>query len=222
MYVAYSDYKRKQCVSLRRQGWSLNRLALELEIAKSTASLWCREITLNDAAIKQLIEKGFAAQAISAVNRSKTYKDAVEAAIKDADALWLCWKDDPLFTLGVGLYMGEGSKRSVAFSLANSDAGIIQTWITWCKTFAKDKKFLARIVVHSKDQVEPAKLFWENILAEYVEIRSISIAVSSASKHKRPSNRLPNGTLTIYMSKGNVYWHARMLRWITLTGEKYK
>jgi hypothetical protein len=50
--------KRKlKAVSLRRQGKSLSFIAQKLTISKSTASLWCRSVTLNKSQLVKIKER---------------------------------------------------------------------------------------------------------------------------------------------------------------------
>jgi hypothetical protein len=44
------SYKKQKAQALRRAGASIGAISENLEIAKSTASIWCRKITLTSKA----------------------------------------------------------------------------------------------------------------------------------------------------------------------------
>jgi hypothetical protein len=66
--------------------------------------------------------------------------------------------------------------------------------------------------VHEGCDLEAAGQFWARELG--VEVTSVTVAVSSASKRRR--NTLPHGTLKIRVGQGSCEWHTKMVVWLEL------
>jgi hypothetical protein len=140
----------------------------------------------------------------------------------EAVRLWELWRPDPFFLLGIGLYWGEGDKMSRRrtprhsyprrLGLSNSDAGLLRVWLRWCQRFLPDVPLRYDLNIHEDCAVEAARQFWKRELG--VEVNSVSVAVSCASKRQR--NSLPHGTLRICVGRGSCEWHTKMLVWLEL------
>jgi hypothetical protein len=68
------------------------------------------------------------------------------------------------------------------------------------------------LVIHDRCDVQDARRFWKEELG--IDVRVVSIAVSSASKRVR--NSLPHGTLKVRVGRGSVEWLTKMLQWLEL------
>jgi hypothetical protein len=132
----------------------------------------------------------------------------------EAKALWEQWRTDPLFTLGVALYWGEGTKCSTAprLALTNSDVDMLRVWLRWCCNFMPGVPLDYSLVIHDTADVAQARHFWKEALG--VDVHVVTVAVSVASKRKR--NSLPHGTLKVRVGRGSVEWFTKMLVWLEL------
>lgn len=207
---------------MRRAGWSIREIARDLGLSKSTASLWVREIEVS-AAVRAKLKEKLAEGVRKGGNATRLAAGAkVALAVEEARGNWDQLSQEPLFMLGIGIYMGEGSKRSCSLGLSNSDAGIVRAWIRWCRAYAGQAQFRARLVVHGDEQKEAARKFWEGVLGTFAPVTGVQAYVSAASKRRRPVDRLPNGTLTIDMRTGSRIWHAKMMQWIRMVNDGVK
>jgi hypothetical protein len=132
----------------------------------------------------------------------------------EAKILWEQWSQDSFFILGVALYWGEGTKCRTAprLALTNSDVGMLQVWLRWCRRFMPGVPLDYSLVIHDSCNLEDVKRFWKQQLG--IEVRVVSVAVSASSKRTR--HTLPYGTLKIRVGRGSVEWVTKMLVWLEL------
>src|SRR5262249_24602996 len=134
----------------------------------------------------------------------------------EAIPLWEQWQHDPFFLLGIGLYWGEGVKVQAAcrrkMALSNSDPALLRVWLRWCERFLPAVPLRFDLSIHAGCDIAAARHFWKRELG--VEVTSVSVAVSRASKGKR--NTLPAGTLLVVVGRGSAEWLTKMLVWLEL------
>lgn len=109
-----------------------------------------------------------------------------------------------LFTLGVTLYVGEGTKKSSSVRLANSDPKVIRAFLRFLRETCgvQEKKIKAWLNVFDDVDLNKALAYWR---------RETGLAGSQFSKSTvRPSrggnytNKGEFGTLTIYVSNARL------------------
>ncbi len=132
----------------------------------------------------------------------------------EARALWDQWRYDPLFILGVALYWGEGTKCSTSprLALTNSDVNMLRVWLRWCRRFMPGVPLDYSLVIHDTADESAVRRYWRDALG--VDVKVVSVAVSSASKRRR--NTLPHGTLKARAGRGGIEWFTKMLVWLEL------
>lgn len=109
-----------------------------------------------------------------------------------------------LFTLGVTLYVGEGTKKSSSVRLANSDPKVIRAFLKFLRQTCgvQENKIKAWLNVFDDVDLNKALAYWR---------RETGLADSQFSKSTvRPSrggnytNKSEFGTLTIYVSNSRL------------------
>lgn len=164
---------RLKARELRRQnGKSIRDISSILEIAKSTVSLWCRDIELNKKQVENLlidkienIRRGQLNGALVQKNkRLKKVSFYEQQGIKKLNKL----SDKEFFMAGLALYLGEGAKKSRRVELVNSDPKIIKFMIQWfVYNFGVDRSNFTLSVlinqIHRKREVVVRK-FWSSYL----------------------------------------------------------
>jgi hypothetical protein len=126
------------------------------------------------------MRRGLAGVRQIAANRARQ-KDQWRA---EARAAWPHLRRDPLFTLGLGLYWGEGTKsrRSPRLALTNSDPGLLRAWLAWCRRFMPGIPLDYSLVIHDAAAVPAARAFWARELG--VDVQVVSVAVSRSSRRR--------------------------------------
>lgn len=212
---------------LRKRGWSINDIYRKLDVAKSSASTWVRDIELTTFQKKELSEKGVKKEVIerrriTRLTRENTRRQAIIDKAKQ-DIHRLSEKD--LFLVGITLYWAEGGKTQrglVRFS--NSDPGAIEVMMTFFRKICRvpEKKFRGYIHIHPHLDVKKAESYWSSIsripLNQFYKTYR---KPNKASLGKKDS--LPLGTLDIYVCDTELF--LKIMGWIEgiKSGfEKYK
>jgi predicted transcriptional regulator len=149
--------KKLEALKLRKKGLSIKEISTIVGIAKSTVSLWCRDVTLSkiqtEKLYKRMVDAGHKGRMIGAeVNRQKKISvlDSVQvAATHEITSLSL--RDIKM--LALGLYWGEGSKdKQGRFVFVNSDPEAILLIIRWLESCMDTNKALLQPQIYINDQ----------------------------------------------------------------------
>lgn len=126
------EYKR--AVLLRKQGMTYPEIAKELSVAKSTLSLWLRDIPIPKQTRRKMRMRATArrikssAGAVSGAFRDKR-KRLIEEARKEFDGV------HPDYTtaifVGAALYWAEGAKNRNTLTFCNSDPCMVDFYVKW-------------------------------------------------------------------------------------------
>jgi transposase len=106
--------KRSEARKLRAAHLSLKAIAARLKIAKSTASLWLRDMPSAPA-----MARGRHGNKKLGNQSHQRSVEALSRWRREADQLWCSYRTEPLFMLGLGLYWGEGSKTTKSLRICN-------------------------------------------------------------------------------------------------------
>jgi hypothetical protein len=160
-------------VKLRRNGLSIGAIARELEISKSTASIWCRDIELSpsqrDLLTQNAIKAGHRGRMIGAeVNRQKRMR-SIENAREWANTLLQDISNRDLLVAGVVLYWAEGGKGGRGrFDFANSDPSMIRFMVLWLEVIMNVSKseLMPRLAINEihKPRINKVLKFWSTLV----------------------------------------------------------
>ena len=201
--------KKKLARELRKQGWSLNEIRHKLKIAKSSASIWVRDIKLTSKQKQELSKKGVKKEVIEKRRETRLKKESAKRQIiidKAKNELKYLSKRD-LWLIGIALYWGEGAKtlRShVDFS--NSDPRSIKLMMRFFQKICNvpKNKFRGHICIHPHLNAKRAKKYWHNITGIPLnQFYKTSMQQSRASKKKKDT--LPYGTFNIKICNTELF-----------------
>ncbi|MBZ0306477.1 MAG: hypothetical protein K8I82_10455 [Anaerolineae bacterium] len=114
--------KREEARRLRREeGLPITDICQRLGVAKSSVSLWVRDIELTPAQQEELHRQHYAyrAQLRGGATNSRKFRELRRQY--QAEGRAKARERDPLHIAGCMLYWGEGEKKRNCFGLANSD-----------------------------------------------------------------------------------------------------
>ena len=120
---------KTNAIELRKKGHSYNYISENLKISKSTLSDWLADIpyTPNEETIKRIGR----ARAASGEAKTKIRQASILAAAVEAKHELGKISRRDLFMLGLGLYIGEGSKTGEITRFVNSDPAVVNLMIRW-------------------------------------------------------------------------------------------
>lgn len=115
--------------SLRSKGDSFSMIAHKLNISKSTASLWTRDIQISESGLLRLHKISERARKISGlISHRKKVKRLYKVKLESRKLLSELNYNNNLAIL-VSLYLCEGSKDETSLRFTNSDPGVIALYL---------------------------------------------------------------------------------------------
>ncbi len=144
--------------ALRAQSWTLQEIAEELGVAKSSVSLWVRDV--------EFVPKPRQPGLHRAPHPWKVRKEAeIEALLLEGCERIGEMDDRDLYIAGVALYAGEGSKTDGRVRFANSDPRMIRLFCTWLRRFFEvdEARLHVQLYLHQGLDLEAANRFWSEL-----------------------------------------------------------
>ena len=188
---------RTRATILRDQGYSYNMIKEELGISISTMSYWFsdRPFTPN----KEMLHR---IKAGPLKNGTKRHNERVQATRKIIDISakevgHLSSRD--LWMLGLGLYIGEGSKSPETVRIVNSDPAVIKISIRWFREVCNldTRNLIISLNLYPDNDVEESILYWQKVTGLPKEnFRKTQIDTRTQKKQSR-RGKLPHGTAQI-------------------------
>lgn len=163
----YSQETKNKALGFRRRGYSTKQIASKLKIAKSTSSLWVRDINMGVQAKSRIDRRSADARSRGALERKRrlaiTYR-VVEGIVKDdLKTIGLNLKLKRL--LCAFLYWGEGAKTFGTIKFTNSDPKLVALFLKlFRESFVLDElRLAATLHLHSYHDERKQLLFWSNV-----------------------------------------------------------
>jgi len=167
----YNGFTKEKTRSLRKEGYSYEEISKKLGVAKSTISLWCRDILLTPAQIQRLIEHSHSNWQYAIENRKRKKQERIKAIIENAIKEIKKLNKKELKLVGTALYWAEGDKKQDRVSLSNSDYKMIALMMRFFREICKipEDRFRARLYIHIQEMhhlnrsEDEAKTFWSRL-----------------------------------------------------------
>jgi len=179
---------------LRARSWTLQEIADELDVSKSSASIWCRGVDF----VPKRRNRGHSShkphplqvKKLQEIERCRVEAIEVIARMSERDSLMFC----------LALYAGEGSKTPGSVSLANSDPLLMAVFISWLRGCFKvdESRLRMKIYLHSDLNLRAATRFWSEVSGIPVEQFRTPYRVPVGPT--RRTNRHVNGCATVSYS----------------------
>jgi hypothetical protein len=184
--------EKQKAIALRKKGLSYNEILKRVPVAKSTLSLWLRDIGLAKRQKQRLTEKRriaqIKAQQTCRDNRIKTTKEIKLLAKKEIQKL----SRKELWLIGVALYWAEGSKQketnvSQEVSLGNSDPNVVKIFLKWLMEIClvQKKAIHVRLYIHRIGNEKRALNYWSKV----TKIPTKKFQKTVFKKHNVKTNR---------------------------------
>lgn len=191
-----------QARELRTAGLSIKDIAERLQVAKSSVSIWVRDIELSPTQQDMLASKPFAK---SAVEKRRITRLANEAAKRreiqlQAKSTVSAISKREIWLMGVMLYWAEGGKTQRLVRFSNGDPEMITLMMRFFREVCAvpEPKFRGYIHIHPHLDHRRAEKYWS-------DVSSIPIGQFFKTYHKtnissqNKKNSLPYGVFDIYV-----------------------
>ena len=151
---------RARARELRARSWTLDEIARELGVSKSSVSVWVRDVEFTP----KPRNRGHRTQKPHPLHLAKLAEierldEAGRTAVGELD-------DRELLLVGTALYWGEGFKGDGAVGMANTDPACLHFFVDWLRRcFDIDESRLrVRVYLHSGLDLDSAERYWSELL----------------------------------------------------------
>ncbi|MEI6345674.1 MAG: hypothetical protein WCO79_00330 [bacterium] len=149
-------------VELRRKGYSYSYISEKTKKSKGTLNYWLSDVPYVPN--HETVEKIGRARVASTLTKSRIRKASLEDAKSYAEtAVGTMYRRD-VFMLGLGLYLGEGTKTHNIVRMINSNPDIIRFSIKWFREvfgITRDH-FRIRLHLYPDSDVDASIQFWSS------------------------------------------------------------
>jgi transcriptional regulator with XRE-family HTH domain len=150
--------EQERARELRSLGWTVAEIADDLGVARSSVSLWVRDVEFEPRPRQRARRRG-----PNVLQRRKAAE--IEAFDREGIARIGQLSAKEFLVAGVALYAGEGSKTDGDVKLANSDPGLIRFFCLWLRTFfsVEESRLRVWLYLHEGLDLEAAIAFWSGL-----------------------------------------------------------
>ena len=216
---------KSEAIRLRREGHSYGIISHRTGVAKSTLSYWLCNIPYSQ---NKRVEERIARARIKSIDhRRQARLKRIEKIRKEAEQQLGEISKRDLFLLGLGLYLGDGSKRTGDTEISNSNPKIMIVAITWFREICKleTKNFTPVIYAYPDSDIDSIMKFWSSLLKIPKNQFGKTQIDTRTNKSLSRKGRLPYGTLHLRVrARGDkrlgVNLHRRIIGWIDCCIEK--
>jgi hypothetical protein len=212
--------EKQKAIDLRNQGLSYSEILKQVSVAKSTLSLWLREVGLSKQQKQRLIEKKKAAM-------KRGWERIRSNRLEKSERIKSCAREetshlikDPLWLAGTMLYWAEGKKERpwrtgemVAFS--NMDPRMHRIFLDWVRKYisADNEIFTFEIYIHEGADVESARFYWSReLLIPYSKFK-VYFKKNKLSVHRKNISKEYFGLLCIRIRQ-SIDLNRKIAGWI--------
>ncbi len=209
--------KKSEAFSLRLAGASYREIQNKLGISsRGTLSYWFKELILTPEAQQRLEKHSAKAARVGFTqfnkNRSARIKAEDLEAYQSGKEIVGVLSHRELMLIGAALYWGEGTKsggvnNTPRLVFTNSDPNMIVVFMHFVRNGLNIPEDKISGELHLYENINPntAKIYWSEITGIPTNRFWFTNLVSRASQGRRPTNRLPYGTLAIRIP-GRLYF----------------
>lgn len=208
--------EKNKARSLRKKGYSINRIIKETSYSKASVSVWVRDIILTKRQKEKISERGRSMESIEKrrINRLVNEQAKRRIVIDEAKKDFIEISVRELKLIGIILYLGEGSKKKMGtVAMSNSDPIVIKIMLRFLREICEvpEDKFRGHIHTFNHANIDTTEMYWSKVTGiprkQFYKTYSKS---SSSSLQKR--NSLPFGTFDVSVNDTKLL--LKILGWI--------
>jgi hypothetical protein len=150
--------ERARARALRAQAWTLDEIARELGVAKSSVALWVRDVEFVPLPRRTARRRG--------PNVLQRRKAAEIESLRAEGLLRLGSLSEQAFlAAGAALYAGEGTKQDGRLCFANSDPRMVSFFCAWLRRFfdIDESRLTVRVYLHEGLDLDAAEAHWSTV-----------------------------------------------------------
>ncbi|HET9610618.1 MAG TPA: hypothetical protein VFP06_13495 [Acidimicrobiales bacterium] len=149
---------------LRAQAWTLNEIAAELGVARSSVSLWVRDVGFDESvrAARAGANRNAGARRRGPNALARRRQHEIDRLMAEGREAIGSMSDRDLLIAGTALYAGEGAKADGSVVFANSDVRMVVLFLRYLRRFFEvdETRLRARLYLHQGLDLAAAVAFW--------------------------------------------------------------
>ncbi|OGY59435.1 MAG: hypothetical protein A3H02_02920 [Candidatus Niyogibacteria bacterium RIFCSPLOWO2_12_FULL_41_13] len=210
---------KKQAIRLRKGGYSYNYIKEKLSVSKGTLSYWLRDVPYSPN--EEIIRRIGLGRLKMAIFKSRQKMDSIEKAQGEAvKEIGNLTKRD-LLMLGIGLYMGEGSKTTGVIRIINSNSEILSFAINWFKKACglTTKNFSLAIHLYPDNNIKKCLRHWSRLTGIPLKQFGKTQIDGRMDKKLFKRGKLPFGTAHLTIRSNNspeygIFLFRKIMAWM--------
>jgi hypothetical protein len=153
--------EQRRARALRAQGFTVPEIAQTLGVAKSSVSLWVRDVPIEPRQRRPSHRSG----------ASHPLHLAKLAEIEECDRRGRerlgTLSEEAFLAAGAALHAGEGAKRDGKVTFANTDPGMMRFFCAWLRRFFEidEARLRVRVYLHEGLDLDAAQAYWSEVTA---------------------------------------------------------
>ncbi len=151
--------EQQRARELRAQSWTLQDIATELGVSKSSVSLWVRDVEF----VPRPRNRGHRSMKPHPLHLARLAE--IERCREEGRARIGRLSEREFLVLGLALYAGEGGKTNGEVRFANTDPRMIFVFVTWLRHFfvIDESRLRVRLYLHEDLDLQSAVEFWSRL-----------------------------------------------------------
>jgi hypothetical protein len=153
--------ERERARELRARSWTLNDIAVELGVSKSSVSVWVRDVEF----VPRPRNRGHSSHRPHPLTLEKQRQ--LTQCRTEAEARIRSLSERDFLMYGLVLCHGEGFKtETVGVGMANKDAVLLLMFVTWLRQFfdIDEQRLRARLCLHVGLDLPGVTAYWSDLL----------------------------------------------------------
>ena len=151
-------HEQQRARELRAEAWTLDEIAAELGVSKSSVSLWVRDVEFDPRPRRTARRRG-----PNALQRAKA-EEIERLQAEGRERIGRLTERD-LLIAGTALYAGEGFKIEKV-GMANTNPAILLFFVTWLRHFFEidERRLRISLYLHDGLDLDAAVHYWSSLL----------------------------------------------------------
>lgn len=219
--MVQKEAEKRKAIVLRRKGLSYREVLSQVPVAKSTLSLWFRDVGLSKRQKQHLTQKRLEAAMRGAAKRREQRITATRLSERLAQEEFSRIKNRRLWLAGVMLYWAEGSKQktnnvSQGVKFSNSDTRMVRLFLCWLEMIGNvpPENIKCELYIHRSGNVVKAKRYWNQHLAP-LKIEATYFKTNKVSTNRKNTGGAYNGLVTVRVRR-STNLNRKIDAWISL------
>lgn len=150
--------EQERARELRTRSWTLEEIAQELGVSRSSVSVWVRDVVFDPKPRNRSMSRNPSSLHLARLAEIEAMNEWGREQIGDlSEAAFLA--------AGTALYAGEGSKTEGAVKFANSDPAMVRFFCAWLRRFfdVDESRLRVSVYLHQGLDLDAARRHWSEV-----------------------------------------------------------